>query len=176
MPPKISPHDLRNGFIRTQGSAGSPPTVAPGTTVGHIIEMRDLGPRPAGGVATHSGPFRVTDPNVTGAIEKPVPAVIIHAKQAHSMFSVPHRGMPLAIGDVIKTSPTTVLAIHFVLGGEVGVDRGSTVQVVSERSVADVSSGIMRMLGRGHIWANVSHEKSQKLLIQTNGGVLGIKG
>ena len=85
-------------------------------------------------------------------------------------------GMPVWIGDQIITDNNTVLAIEFIIGGRVGIERDSWVTIVSERSVAETTISIKKIILRqGRMWTNMAKLK-ESLEIQTNGGVMGIKG
>lgn len=85
-------------------------------------------------------------------------------------------GMPVWIGDQIITDKNTVLAIEFIIGGRVGINIDSWVTIVSERSVADSTISVKKIiLRKAGMWAKMARLK-EPLEIQTNGGVYGIKG
>ena len=107
-------------------------------------------------------------------------------KDGHGQLQSKHAGetqfynsYPAANGylhDQFKTDAQTVAALHFTLGGEDGINKDSVVEVVSDRSVSGGKDPSRLLLRKGGIWANISHEKDTKMQIQTNGGVMGIKG
>jgi hypothetical protein len=101
-----------------------------------------------------------------------VPVVVLRGDK----FAVGAVGMEVCVGDQIRTDPETVAAIEFVIGGRVGINRASSVIIDTERSVKDGTVDwqriIMRKLG---MWAKTAKLK-EPLEIQTNGGVMGIKG
>ncbi len=144
--------------------------------VGQIIAMRRTGSTAASTDVRVRGMNLVTRSLGGGAIETPVSAVLYHGKTSLRLFSIPVNGTPLEIGDVIQTSSDTVLMISWVLGGRVGVSAGAIVTVDSERSVRVENVTLSRILFRQvGIWTKVA-KQSTPVLIQTNGGVLGIKG
>jgi len=100
---------------------------------------------------------------------------ITPAVTADARFSVASVGDPLEIGDIVKTAPDTVAAIQFVIGGRVAINVGSAVRIVSERSVTDIDHNYWALI-RG-IPSHFNFLKNREtILIQTNGGVMGIKG
>jgi len=143
--------------------------------VATVVEVKQIrgGPRPY--TTGRSLKFLPLTPNGSagGGPTVAVGAVIVHAGANPMRFSVASVGDQLEVGDVIKTSPDTVAAIQFVLGGRVGVNAGSAVKIVSERAVTDYEHNYRAMF-RG-AWSHLSHQ-NDPVMIQTNGGVLGIKG
>lgn len=103
-------------------------------------------------------------------------AYIIHSDGTFEVASV---GSPIYVGDTILTTQGTVGAIQFVLGGRVGINSNDGINVVSERSATEVNSTLDN-LANGTITPSgiIQHLKqmNQPVLIQTNGGVMGIKG
>ena len=101
------------------------------------------------------------------------PAVVIRGSGALASVSVAHENQLLCIGDFVRTGPDTLMTIEFLIGGRAGVNRGTIVEISSERSVSDGANGFWRLLGK-----NIGiHLKGRKrpLEIQTNGGTT-IKG
>ncbi|MFN8609138.1 MAG: FecR domain-containing protein [Vulcanimicrobiota bacterium] len=79
--------------------------------------------------------------------------------------------------DHFKTSQNTLAALEFLIGGRVGLNQSSDVEVVSERSVIDQRDGKRIVLKSGGIWVKADAETlKQPLEIQTNGGIMGIHG
>ena len=85
-----------------------------------------------------------------------------------------HVGDALREGDIVTTGPDTVLAFELTAGGRVGVNVGSTVELLNPREVTDPNAPAFR-LSKGGMWAKCGDLK-EPLEIQTNGGVMGIKG
>ena len=88
-------------------------------------------------------------------------------------------GTALSIGDTVVTGDKTTVTLEFTIGGRAGINSSSSVVVVSERSVddsgTDVPKTLTRMFDVFGLYGNVQ-AKSQPVEIQTNGGVIGIKG
>lgn len=87
-----------------------------------------------------------------------------------------HAGDQVEVGDVISTDPNTVLSLEFGIGGRVGVNKDSKIEITGERNVAGVDTPIANViLRKGGLWAKAVKLK-EPLEIQSNGGVMGIKG
>ncbi len=83
---------------------------------------------------------------------------------------------PFEIQDRFKTNQSTAAALELLLGGRVGISPNSEIEIVSERNMRDTKAVSKRIyLRRGGMWIKASHLK-EPLEIQTNGGVMGIKG
>lgn len=82
------------------------------------------------------------------------------------------------VKDHYITDANTVAALEFLIGGRVGINKGSDVEIVDERSVADGKTPVKRIvLKKGGLWVKADAKQlKQPLEIQTNGGVMGIKG
>lgn len=125
----------------------------------------------------------VEDPNaiVAKVIEiKPVKghdhAYLGYKQKNDKDFYQAFEAMGGKLHDQYRTDEQTVAALSFVLGGRVGINKGSVVEIVSERSVTDKTVTVNKIILRqGGIWAKVA-KQTNPLLIQTNGGVMGIKG
>ncbi len=87
-------------------------------------------------------------------------------------------GFLLGEGDQIRTDADTLAALEFTIGGKVGINRNSSVEVVNERSVADSEFSLKRAAARNAaLWLDADAKTlKQPLEIQTNGGVFAIKG
>jgi hypothetical protein len=70
------------------------------------------------------------------------------------------------------------LTIEFLIGGRVSVNGATAVEIVNERSVADFQTGAKRSIKKHlSLWMKADAKTlKQPLEIQTNGGVLGIRG
>lgn len=79
--------------------------------------------------------------------------------------------------DHVRTGPKAVATLEFDVGGRVGINQDSEIQIVGERQVETVGQeGFRRILLKaGGIWARVTRQRSE-LQVQTSGGVMGIKG
>lgn len=112
-------------------------------------------------------PVRVNQ-NAVGPVES-VAAVVIR-NHAGVQGSVAHLNQMLFVGDIIKTGPDTVMLIEFLIGGRVGVNSSACIEIADERSVSEEVSG----------WANpfkgMFAMPKRPLEIQTNGGIMGIRG
>ena len=86
--------------------------------------------------------------------------------------------MPDYVQDVIETDKNTVACIEFLNGSQVGINKGTKIEIVSSYQVKDItqrSSVEKIILKSGTIWAKVRGQK-QPLQVQAGKGVLGIKG
>lgn len=93
----------------------------------------------------------------------------------HRIFKL-KEGDWVYVGDELFLDSNTASAIEFVLGGAAAVQPGSHVQVIDQRHTYVLPGSrftYLRQLIR--IIDNVSHQK-ETIQIQTNGGVIGIKG
>jgi len=92
----------------------------------------------------------------------------------------------LQIGDILETGKDTVAAIEFAIGGRVGINRNTKVEIAGERKVTSSRTGPREViLHEGRMWVNESTRPHQDptsglppgmLEITTNGGVTGIRG
>lgn len=81
------------------------------------------------------------------------------------------------IKDRYQTDPNTVAALEFLIGGRVGINCDTQIEIVNERSVADGSAVKRVILNNGSLWVKAdARALKQPIEIQTNGGVMGIKG
>jgi hypothetical protein len=66
-------------------------------------------------------------------------------------------GMPVWIGDQIITNNNTLVAIEFIIGGRVGINKDSWVKIVSERSVADATIDLKKIvLRKAGMWSKTA--------------------
>ena len=101
---------------------------------------------------------------------------VVHNRGGFQFAEPAWMGMPVWIGDGLITGQNTVAAVEFVIGGRVGINKDSWVKVATERSVADAHVDLKKIiLRKAGMWAKMAKLK-EPLEIQTNGGVLGIKG
>lgn len=86
--------------------------------------------------------------------------------------------MPDYLYDKLKTDSSSVAAVEFVIGGQVAIDKDTTIEITGEREAKDVTkrSAVKKIiLKAGSIWAKITKQQ-EELQIQTQGGVLGIEG
>ncbi len=103
-------------------------------------------------------------------------ASMFHRKATDKTFYNAYVGTTGIVSDRFKTSPETIAALEFFIGGRVGINKDTEVEVTSERSVADRGTSPQRIiLHAGTIWMK-SQRLRRPLEIQTNGGTMGIRG
>jgi hypothetical protein len=73
------------------------------------------------------------------------------------------------ISDQLRTDATTFGTIEFYTGGQIGINKNTTVEIVSENKVNTIT------LKSGGIWGKMATQKDP-LQIRTSSGVMGIKG
>ena len=88
------------------------------------------------------------------------------------------QGSLLQTGDIIETGKGTVAAVEFLIGGRVGMNTETQVEMTGEREVDDHGVGPKRaILKEGSIWVKADAKTlRQPIEIRTNGGTMGIKG
>lgn len=121
------------------------------------------------------GKFHTPAPFIAGGTEVGfrVPAVVA---RGHSV-AVGQVNMSLQVGDFIRTDPDWLVLIEFFIGGRVGINGGTVIQVVDERSVQEEQTALESIVKTGKLWFSASAWKlKQPLEIQTNGGTMGIRG
>lgn len=82
------------------------------------------------------------------------------------------------VQDHYITDANTSAILEFLIGGRVAVNKNTDVEIVNERSVADGKTSVKRFIlknGAMYVKADAKTLK-QPIEIQTNGGVMGIKG
>ena len=80
--------------------------------------------------------------------------------------------------DHVRTGRESVATLEFDIGGRVGVNSNSEIEIVSQRKVEAVDAGMVDTLivTGGGIWARINKGQRTQLQVQTSGGVMGIKG
>lgn len=82
-------------------------------------------------------------------------------------------GDSIDVGDHIISDSDSVAALEFVLGGVVGIKKGTTEIVIGERETRNPNDSL---LTKAHsVWAYFNKEETP-LTIQNHGGAFGIKG
>jgi hypothetical protein len=144
--------------------------------VARIIDIKDVkGSHQAFEYA--NGHFYPLVPAASGGSSISVSAVVVRPKRGGASFAIAKRGSLLQLGDIVKTSPGCMLAIEFLVGGRVTVNRSVSVRVEGPKHVREVDATMKRSLG--HSWHLFIHksEGNRPIEIQTNGGTLGgLKG
>ena len=103
------------------------------------------------------------------------PVELAHRKPADPSWYPAYVGTRGEVKDQFKTGPETVAALEFFIGGRVAVVPGSEIEIVTDHSIADRTRLKRVVLKSGSIWMK-SGKLKEPLEIQTNGGVMGIKG
>lgn len=111
---------------------------------------------------------------MSNVVTRKVGAVVIRG----DTFAIPKLNMPLCVGDRIRTGPETLMTVEFLIGGRAGIAGGSEVHVINERNIAAYKPGLFKVLLQTGtlIFLADAKQLKQPLEIQTNGGVMGIKG
>lgn len=118
-------------------------------------------------------PLRHNPEGLPNARTARVNAVVVRG----NFFTIGYVDLELRLGDRILTGPNCILAIEFATGGRVGVNKDSDVEIIRDRQVADTKPGFGKMmLRKAHLWGKIDRNKTDPIEIQTNGGVMGIKG
>ena len=86
-----------------------------------------------------------------------------------------HEGDAIFVGDELLVDPNTASDVQFVLGGATALQPGAIVRVQDERHTVLESGGETLLTQKINLFINVSHQK-ETIQIQTNGGVIGVKG
>ncbi len=145
--------------------------------VARILDMANLGSRAAPYVFRDGKFFQILPDVKKGegqSVRHFVPAVIVR----NGKVAVAHKNMVLFVRDIVRTSPDTLMAIEFLVGGRVSINRDTCIEVVNERFVADGENSWKRaFLKNAALWFGNTKEKlHQPIEIQTNGGTMGIRG
>lgn len=86
--------------------------------------------------------------------------------------------MPNYLQDTLKTDPDSVADIEFTIGGHLGINKNTTIEITGPRDVKDVTQrSFMKkiIIKSGEVWAKITKQE-EKLEFQTEGGVIAIKG
>ena len=139
-----------SGYSRDDviGPPSGPFVNAPPGTISAVVEIKAVDPaRPVVAYVQRGGTGPVTPLSVGGFLQK---------------------------GDVVGTDGNTVMALEFALGGRVGINKASEIELTSEQTVKGTTTDSLK-ISKGGMWAKCGALK-EPLEIQTNGGVMGIKG
>ncbi len=91
-------------------------------------------------------------------------------EQAAKQWHRAHLEMDASIGDNLRTTDDTLASLRFFLGGRANLDKGSQIEISSERGIKVVE------VKSGSFWAKFDKQKEQPVKIRTAGGVMGIRG
>lgn len=86
--------------------------------------------------------------------------------------------MPAYINDQLRTNSSSVADVEFLIGGHVGIDKNTTIEITGERDIKDITKRTFAqkiVLKAGALWAKFKGQEKD-LQFQTQGGVLAIKG
>ena len=72
--------------------------------------------------------------------------------------------------DQLRTNANTFGSIEFYTGGQIGINKGSTVEITS-----DDTANIINLKGGG-LWGKMAKQKEKPVKIRTSSGVMGIRG
>ena len=72
--------------------------------------------------------------------------------------------------DQLRTNADTFGSIEFYTGGQIGINKGSTVEITS-----DDTANIINLKGGG-LWGKMAKQKEKPVKIRTSSGVMGIRG
>ena len=87
--------------------------------------------------------------------------------------------MPDYVKDLVETDKETVACLEFLNGSQLGINKGTTVEIISTSEIKDITRrGVVEkvILKSGTVWAKVTKSQSESFNIETQNGVLGVKG
>lgn len=99
-------------------------------------------------------------------------------KPSETAWSAATVKMPAYIQDQFKTDANSVADLEFLVGGHVGINKNTIIEITGVRDAKDVTKKSLTqkiILKAGAIWAKFSGQ-DKSLQFQTQGGVLAIKG
>lgn len=111
-----------------------------------------------------------------------VPGVVFRRRSNFRTFEVLKIGQTLCVNDVVRTGPDTFATIEFYTGGQIGMQKGSTLRISGPNRVTDPQAErelettwgqVERSFGWGRYHMSTQKEPLQ---IKTSSGVMGIKG
>ncbi|HXD54246.1 MAG TPA: hypothetical protein VN618_05795 [Solirubrobacteraceae bacterium] len=162
-------------FTVTATGAGKPATEEPAKTTTSIETPKPPeAPKPPSSkppLLPHVDPSKIT-----GRIQS-ISGRNVSVVREGKRYAV-EKNSELQTGDVVETGTGTFAALEFSIGGRVGINRESKVTMTGEREVTDGKpSGPRATIERGTVWVKPdSKSRKEPIEIQTNGGVMGIKG
>lgn len=106
---------------------------------------------------------------------KKQPGVLYHRKPSDARFFEAFVGSNGRVAERFRTDPETVAALEFVIGGRVGINKDTEVEIIGDRSVSAVASPQRIILHQGAIWMK-SNRLKRPLEIQSHGATMGIRG
>jgi RHS repeat-associated protein len=128
-------------------------------------------------------PVNVRD--VTGLGPQPVPIAVVVEVEGPLAFV--QRGDkhwrelkpwdPIFAGDKVRSDIDTLVALEFPTGGRVGINRSTTIEVISGAEIREIDRIAQERfeIKSKRIWRKLSTRK-EPLEVETAGGVFGIKG
>ncbi len=124
--------------------------------------------------AKDGGPTLATVAEIKSTLPGGTPRAFIQ-RGSKGAFQPLGLGTEVQKGDVIRTYANTVIALDLSLGGRVGINSGSKVELAGERNIVNTEKGDRLQLTSGDMWAKCGKSK-EPIEIQTNGGIIGIRG
>ena len=82
-------------------------------------------------------------------------------------------GMPTLLRERLRTDKETQAVISFLVGGRAGLGRNTKIEIIGQRDVQKVGSGLR--IDAGTFWAKFDRQ-DKTFEIRTAGGVIGIEG
>ncbi len=74
------------------------------------------------------------------------------------------------VGDSLRTNADTFGSIEFYTGGQIGINKGTTISIASENTANVIN------LKSGGLWGKLAKQKEKPVEVRTSSGVMGIKG
>lgn len=102
----------------------------------------------------------------------------LEVKKQNSDWSYASVKMPAYVQDQFKTDNSSVADLEFLIGGHVGINKNTVIEITGERDIKDLTKRTFTqkvVLKAGAIWAKFKGQ-DKNLQFQTRGGVLAIKG
>jgi len=123
-------------------------------------------------VAAEEPVLRVVDAKASAS----APLLLEHKCPSDPTWFSAFVGTKGAVKDRFRTGSSTSALLEFFIGGRVGIAPGSEIEVISETRIGDANRSLKRVvLSSGSIWFK-SAKLRQPLEIQTQTGLMGIKG
>jgi FecR protein len=83
--------------------------------------------------------------------------------------------MPDYVQDKLSTDERSLAAIELAVGGKIGINKSTSIQLTSATGAVDASTGQVLTISSGSVWAKFSKQRST-LQIKTPSATMGIRG
>lgn len=83
------------------------------------------------------------------------------------------------VKDILETDSDTIACIEFLNGSQLGINKDARIEIISTSDVRDITRrGIIKkiMVKAGTVWAKITRKQPEGFSVETNRGVLGVKG